>query len=244
MARAVPRAETMHKPVNPGPFSNYLWFARSFDAVSIPQTTPGATWRSQKGASVTRIEQPGGVPDAAEVLRSIGDVAYEWRLDTDVLRWSDNAASVLGGADIGDIASGRSFAQKVEAEDGQSRLDAITRSSHRDTGGGVPYQVQYAFRSGGGEKVWLEDTGRWFAGSDGKPVRAIGIVRAINERHEREQALVRLANFDALTGEMNRVNMIALLGAKLDEAVRFRASLGFLLVAIDHLAHLNEFLRL
>ena len=240
MARAVPRAETMHKPVNPGPFSNYLWFARSFDAVSIPQTTPGATWRSQKGASVTRIEQPGGVPDAAEVLRSIGDVAYEWRLDTDVLRWSDNAASVFGAADIGDIASGRSFAQKVEAEDGQSRLDAITRSSHRDTGGGVPYQVQYAFRSGGGEKVWLEDTGRWFAGSDGKPVRAIGIVRAINERHEREQALVRLANFDALTGEMNRVNMTALLGAKLDEAVRFRTSLGFLLVAIDHLAHLNE----
>ncbi len=240
MARAVPRAENMHKPVNPGPFSNYLWFARSFDAVSIPQTTPGATWRSQKGASVTRIEQPGGVPDAAEVLRSIGDVAYEWRLDTDVLRWSDNAASVFGGADIGDIASGRSFAQKVEAEDGQSRLDAITRSSHRDTGGGVAYQVQYAFRCGGGEKVWLEDTGRWFAGSDGKPVRAIGIVRAINERHEREQALVRLANFDALTGEMNRVNMIALLGAKLDEAVRFRTSLGFLLVAIDHLAHLNE----
>ena len=30
------------------------------------------------------------------------------------------------------------------------------------------------------------------------------------------------------------------LGAKLDDTVRFRGSLGFLLVAIDHLAHLNE----
>ena len=61
--------------------------------------------------------------------------------------------------------AGRSFAQHVEAQDGQSRLDAITRSGHGDTGGGVAYQVQYGFRRGGGETIWLEDTGRWFAGS-------------------------------------------------------------------------------
>jgi diguanylate cyclase (GGDEF)-like protein len=198
------------------------------------------TWRSQKGASVTRIEQPAGVPDAAEVLSSIGDVAYEWRLDTDALVWSGNAASVLGVADAANIASGRSFAQKVDAEDGQSRNDAIHHAAHADSGGGVPYQVQYAFRRGGDEKIWLEDTGRWFAGSDGKPVRALGTVRAITARHEREQALIKLAKFDALTGEMNRVHLTEVLGAKLDEAVRFRTSLGFLLVAIDHLGHLNE----
>jgi diguanylate cyclase (GGDEF)-like protein len=240
LARAVPQAGIMCKSVDPGVFSNYLWFTRRFGPASIPQTTPGATWRSQKGASVTRIEQPGGVPDAAEVLRSIGDAAYEWRLDTDVLRWSDNAASVLGIPDVADIASGRSFAQKVEAEDGQSRLDAITKSSHADSGAGVLYQVQYTFRHGSGEKIWLEDTGRWFAGRDGKPVRAIGTVRAINERHERERALLQLAKTDPLTGEMNRAHLTELLGAKLDEAVRFRSSLGFLLVAIDHLANLNE----
>ena len=89
----------------------------------------------------------------------------------------------------------------------------------------LPYQVQYAFRRGGGEKVWLEDTGRWFAGTDGKPLRALGIVRAINARHEREQALIQLAKFDALTGEMNRAHLTEVLGAKLDEAVRFRNSL-------------------
>jgi GGDEF domain-containing protein len=71
-------------------------------------------------------------------------------------------------------------------------------------------------------------------------VRALGVVRAITERHERERALIQLAKFDALTGEMNRVHLTELLGAKLDDAVRFRGSLGFLLVAIDHLAHLNE----
>lgn len=189
---------------------------------------------------MTRIEQPAGVPDAAQVLKAIGDVAYEWRLDIDALVWSGNAASVLGIADLGDIASGRSFAQKVDAEDGQSRLDAITQSGQSDAGEGAPYQVQYVFRRGSGEKIWLEDTGRWFAGSDGKPLRALGTVRAITARHEREHQLTQLAKFDALTGEMNRVHLTEVLGAKLDEAVRFRHSLGFLLVAIDHLANLNE----
>jgi diguanylate cyclase (GGDEF)-like protein len=199
------------------------------------------TWRSQKGASVTRIEQPAGVPDAAEVLRSIGDAAYEWRLDTDALLWSGNAAAVLGLADTGEIASGRGFAQKVEAEDGQSRVDAINQATQNDAGASVPYQVQYVFQSSkGGEKIWLEDTGRWFAGSNGKPLRALGTVRAINARHERERQLMQLAKFDPLTGEMNRVHLTEVLGAKLDEAVRSRNSLGFLLVAIDHLGQLNE----
>ncbi len=101
--------------------------------------------------------------------------------------------------------------------------------------------MQYAFQRGGsGEKIWLEDTGRWFAGADGKPLRAHGIVRAINERHERERQLIQLAKFDPLTGEMNRAHLTEVLGATLDEAVRFRGSCGFLLVAIDHLGRLNE----
>ena len=149
---------------------------------------------------MTRIEQPAGVPDAAEVLNAIGDAAYEWRLDTDALVWSGNATAVLGTADSADIATGRSFAQHVEAQDGQSRLDVIAGSSQSDTGNGVPYQVQYGFQRSDGENAWLEDTGRWFAGADGKPLRAIGIVRVITERHERERSLIQLAKFDPLTG--------------------------------------------
>jgi hypothetical protein len=87
---------------------------------------------------VTRIEQPAGVPDSAEVLSAIGDVAYEWRLDTDALIWSGTAASVLGLADICDIDSVLSFAQKVDADYGQSRVDAITQSKLRDNKGGIP----------------------------------------------------------------------------------------------------------
>ena len=171
---------------------------------------------------MTRFDQSAGAPDAAEILRSIGDVAYVWQLDTDALTWSANAAAVLGVTDIGDIGSGKAYAQRIDAEPGQSRADAVQTANQHDAGKGVPYQVQYAFKRGD-ENVWLEDTGRWFAGSDGKPLRAHGIVRVINERHERERKLVQLAKFDALTGELNRASLTEVLGATLDEAVKFRS---------------------
>lgn len=190
---------------------------------------------------MTQSQQPARAPDAAEILASIGEVAYEWRLDSDELSWSANAAAVLGVADIGELATGRRFAQRVDAEPGRSRADAVPgEPATPGDGNGVPYQVEYALRRGGADKIWLEDTGRWFASPDGKPTRAHGIVRVINERHERERQLTQLARFDPLTGVMNRASLTDTLTATLDDCVRFRGSCGFLLIAIDHLGHLNE----
>ena len=189
---------------------------------------------------MTRNDQPSASPDVAAILQSIGEAAYEWRLDTDALVWTPNAPQVLG-VDLCALDSGRAFAQHVDAEGGQSRIDAIEQISAVDAGAGVSYQVQYAFRRDRPrDKVWVEDSGRWFAGTDGKPVRAHGTVRLIDERHEREFQLMRLAKFDPLTGDMNRAHLTEVLATILDEAVRFRTSCGFLLIAIDHLGQLNE----
>ena len=189
---------------------------------------------------MTHIDQPDAGPDAAAILRSIGEAAYEWRLDSDALSWSANAALVLGVNDIAEFSSGAGFARHVEAQDGPSRADAIHDASQRDAGDGVAYQVQYAFKRGDNEVTWLEDTGRWFAGADGKPARAQGVVRAINERHARERDLIQRAKFDPLTGDLNRISLMDALTTTLDDAIKFRGSCGFLLIAIDHLGRLNE----
>ena len=189
---------------------------------------------------MTHFDQPAGVPHAAEILRSIGEATYEWRLDSDVLAWSANAAAVLGIANINELASGAAFARRVDAEGGQSRVNAIQQAIQSDGGEGVAYLVQYVIKRADNGTRWIEDTGRWFAGPDGKPLRAHGVVRAIDERHAREQKLIQLAKFDPLTGELNRSSLIEKLGSTLDETIRFRGSCGFLLVAIDHLGRLNE----
>jgi diguanylate cyclase (GGDEF)-like protein len=180
-------------------------------------------------------------PDPAEILKSVGKATYEWRIDSDVLTWSANAAAVLGIRDAEAIASGRAFANLLDPANAQTRFDAVMRSGYADDGSGVPFEVQYCLRAmPRTEKLWIEDTGRWFAGPDGRPLRAHGVIHVINDRHEREQQLAYLSRFDGLTGEINRWHLTEVLESRLQEAVRGRSSCGFLLVAIDKLSRINE----
>jgi diguanylate cyclase (GGDEF)-like protein len=172
----------------------------------------------------------------------VGEVAYDWRVDTDVLLWSANVADVLLVRDPSAMSTGRGYAQLLEAENAQARFDAVMQSNKRDDGHGVGYQIQYGVRPDPASetRLWVEDTGRWFAGPDGKPVHAQGVLRVINERHEHERQLTFLARCDGLTGELNRHHLTEVLEDTLDEALRFRSSCGFLLIAIDNLTRINE----
>jgi len=179
--------------------------------------------------------------DAGEILASVGEALYAWDIASDRLSWSANAPGVLLVRDSAAIATASAYAQLLD-DHAQTRLDAVMRSDSRDQGDGVGYQIQYSVRPdpAAETRLWVEDTGRWFAGGDGKPARAQGTIRVINERHQRECELDRLARYDDLTGELNRHHLTKVLEKTLDEAVRFRSSCGFLLVAIDNLARIND----
>ena len=184
------------------------------------------------------LESPPAL-DVGEIVTSIGEAPYVWRIDTDALTWGRNAAELLAGGDAARIATGRAYAELAARDNTQSRFDAVMKSTARDDdGGGVRYQVQYCLRPDlkSDAKLWIEDTGCWFAGEDGKPLRAHGVVRIINERYEREQ---HLSQFDTLTGELNRWSLTKTLDAIVQDALRFRSSCGFLLIAIDNLANIN-----
>jgi diguanylate cyclase (GGDEF)-like protein len=178
--------------------------------------------------------------DASGIVASVGEAPYEWLIDTDVLKWGENAASVLNVADPGTIATGRGFARLLDPNTPLSRYDAIMQRGESDPGDGVLYHVEYCLKPDGQTPLWIEDSGRWFAGPNGKPARAHGVVRVINERHAQEQELTFLAQFDSLTGEINRRRLTEVLAATLAEAEKLRTSCGFLIAAIDHLARIND----
>ena len=71
-------------------------------------------------------------------------------------------------------------------------------------------------------------------------MRAYGVVRVINERYESVRRLTYLARCDGLTGELNRHHLIEVLEDTIDEAVRFRSSCGFMVVAIAKLVRVND----
>jgi diguanylate cyclase (GGDEF)-like protein len=191
---------------------------------------------SDDSAAATRLS------DANAILASIGLAAYDWRIDSDVITWGANAPEVLQIADLACIATGRGYAGLLDPKNTTSRFDAVTQTGGHDSGGGIPYQTEYCLNSGPGGTVrlWIEDNGRWFAGPDGRPARAHGVVRVITERHDHEQRLAYLSRFDGLTGEMNRNALTEQLTVALDEAVKYRGSCGFMLIAVDNLSRINE----
>jgi diguanylate cyclase (GGDEF)-like protein len=221
----------------PATIQNEATVTRSGPRDSI---TPGRP--SKAGAAAAPPPVAVATLDAAQILASVGEAAYNWHIDSDVLLWSGNVGEVLLVADIAALLTGRGYAQFLEAENAQARFDAVMQSDKRDEGHGVPYQIQYAIRPDPASetRLWVEDTGRWFAGPDGRPLRAHGLLRVINERYEHERRLNFLARYDGLTGELNRHHLTEILEDTLDDAVRFRSSCGFLLVGIDNLARINE----
>jgi len=176
-----------------------------------------------------------------DIVASIGELAYRWQLDSDALAWSANSCNVLNISNPSAIATGRGFARMLAPGNTQSRYDAIVNSALRDSGSGVPYQIQYAISPNSSvTPFWVEDTGRWFAGPDGRPLRAQGVIRVVNERRAEQERLSYLSRFDDLTGEINRHNLTEILTAALADAIKSRACFAFLIVAVDDLARVNE----
>jgi diguanylate cyclase (GGDEF)-like protein len=176
----------------------------------------------------------------ADLLALLGQVSFSWDIAGDILQWSDTAATVLADIPQSALSKASDFSKLIEPQRG-IRNDAVLNSTAVDTGDGVPYQIEYGLRAGVSAPVlWIDECGRWFAGPDGRPSHARGIVRINNERHARDEQLLKLSQDDPLTGEFNRTRLVAALAEAIEEADRFRSSFAFMLVGIDHLAQIND----
>ncbi len=192
------------------------------------------------GAAGREAAEQVGEPRAAAILASLDQMAFVWDIASDAMTWSDRNVSVFRDLPESALASGAAFAQLIEPSRA-IRAEALTPSIMADHGHGAPYRIEYGVRAATSAPiVWIEECGRWFAGPDGRPARVHGVVRINNERHAREEQLLRLAQRDPLTGELNRNHLIATLAETFEEAQRFRTSFAFMVIGVDHLAQINE----
>lgn len=194
----------------------------------------------------TADTSPPNLPDPRTILNSIGEAVYDWDIVSDRLTFGPNTADIAEFAEFAQLTSGRAYAECLAPESPSSRFEAVTSSTEHDLGRGVPYKVIYGLtgtaneRTSRGKIVWIEDTGRWFAGSDLRPVRAHGLVRVITDRYEAERRLARQSRYDALTGALNRVHFVEHIESLLPESMRKGGCHAVLLAGIDNLAVLNE----
>ena len=179
-------------------------------------------------------------PQASTILASLGQAAFVWDIASDAMAWSDHAASVFADIPAEALGSGAEFSRLIEPVR-SIRTDALTPSPLARGSDGAPYRIEYGVRAATSAPVlWIEESGTWFADASGKPARVQGIVRLNNERHARDEQLVKLSRHDPLTGELNRTHLIAQLAETIEEVTRFRATCAFMLIGIDHLARIND----
>jgi diguanylate cyclase (GGDEF)-like protein len=179
------------------------------------------------------------LPQTSTILASLGQAAFVWDIATDTIAWSE-ARAVFPDIPAGSLATGAEFSKLIEPVR-TIRSDALGHTPPARGGDGAPYRIEYGVRTSTSEPVlWIEETGCWFAGADGRPARVQGIVRVNNERHARDEQLLKLSRRDPLTDELNRTHLIASLAETIEEAARFRTSCAFMLIGIDHLARIND----
>ncbi|MBR1179703.1 bifunctional diguanylate cyclase/phosphodiesterase [Bradyrhizobium sp. KB893862 SZCCT0404] len=180
------------------------------------------------------------LPQASDILAALGQAVFAWDIASDVIVWGEQVGAVFPTIPAERLATGSEFAKLIEPAQ-SLRTAALAQTSAVHGADGTPYRVEYGVRMSASDPVvWVEETGRWFAGPDGRPTRAIGSVRINNERHARDEELAKLARLDPLTGELNRSHLVAALAEAIEETTRFRSTAAFMLVGIDHLARVND----
>jgi diguanylate cyclase (GGDEF)-like protein len=182
--------------------------------------------------------------DPREILRSIGEVVYDWDIVTDRLIYGPNLSEVLDLPGLSAKSTGRAFAEYLASASPSSRYEAIMETREPDIGRGVPYRVVYGLTDKGqlgrGGLIWIEDNGRWFAGSHSRPAHAHGTIRVVTDRYEAERQLIQQSYYDPLTGTLIRSRFKDQVATLASRCQQKGDSFALLLIAIDNLAGLNH----
>lgn len=179
------------------------------------------------------------------IVEATGQAFYVWDIATDDIEWSRNFTSLVGLKDdeIRHL-KGRQFEAMLGSESKETRFGVIVSSENTQASmQAVPYQCVYLFQpdvEADTAPLWIEDTGCWFPGEDGRPIRAEGSVRIINDRRQREEDLRRQSDFDDLTGLPNRRSLEKQLTKTIEYASRESVVSTFMILAIDRMNLIND----
>ena len=169
-------------------------------------------------------------------LSAAGDVAYEWDLAADSIKWSGEVAKALGITDGRVPVSGAEFDTLVAQEDHAARLNFLTRLQAGET----QFECEYRLKLPGDGESWVHDRASAQFDECGKAVRLVGILRFMDPDLSRAGRREHLANFDPLTGHFNRARLREALDHALNFTKRYNLNGAYLLVGVDKLTMVNQ----
>lgn len=177
-----------------------------------------------------------------DAISASGDIAYRWYIIDDSITWTGNAAAFVPSGELKALTSGASFTNLILPQDQAARNSAVSRSLAT----GAPYDCEFRLKLPSGDIVWLHDRGcarpvdaNGSAGTE-NPKVIYGLLRNISRSKQANSALEHRANYDDLTGHLNKSRLREALQTTLDYNRRYAISGGYLAVGIDKLAMIND----
>lgn len=181
----------------------------------------------------------------SEIMEATGQAFYVWDISSDSIEWSRNFSTLVNLPDDETRhLTGRQFESMLGSQSRETRFGVIMSSrSAKGSRKSVPYQCIYLLQSdpeSDNAPLWIEDTGCWLPGPDGRPMQAEGSIRIINDRRKREEDLRRQSDFDDLTGLPNRRSMEKQIAQAIEQAKRDGIVSTFMILAIDRMNLVND----
>ena len=161
-----------------------------------------------------------------------GQALFEYNPDSDRIVWADLAAAerLLGISINGDGIDRSVFEALIVGDQPHVRIEAYKG----DTGN---YSCEYKLNGAENQPVWFEERGGWISLAGER--RLIGVLRSIETEKRRNDTLRRQAQFDELTGVLNRGCLRQSLSQCMQALDADGRSGAYLLVGIDDLGAIN-----
>src|SRR5262249_4538599 len=111
--------------------------------------------------------------------------AWDWRLDTDELKWSDEMRQIFGFAGAKSVVTTELFFDLIHPNDRPAVSQAITRTNNQ----GAPYDIEFRTIHQDGSIHWVMGKGKALSDEAGQAARMLGVNMDITGRRRAEERL-------------------------------------------------------
>ncbi len=170
------------------------------------------------------------------ILDQSEDILFEWNIVEDTLLCSDNYRKKMGY-----IPAGQKIFEHMR--DTRYILDADRTEFlriMREILGGRPYtEAECRIGKADGSFIWCRIRATTQYGQDGKPIRALGVMRDIDREKRRSQKLMEKADKDGLTKLYNKAAVEAMVSGLLKDGTATGCS-ALLMIDVDNFKQVND----